>query len=135
MKSEVESALEKMKRNKAAGPDETVTEMLTSSEDFDIENLIDLVNRVYDSGEIPEDLSRLIFMALPKKPGATACELHRTISLMRHVIKFILNIIVFRATGKIRSEIGKEQCGIMEDTGTRNFIFMTRMLSEKAIQM
>ena len=41
---------------------------------------------IYDSGEIPSDLSKYIFIALPKKPGATECESHRTISLLSHIV-------------------------------------------------
>ena len=29
----------------------------------------------------------------------------------------------------------KEQCGFVEDAGTRNFIFMLRMLEERAIKV
>ena len=33
---------------------------------------------MYNSGNIPEDLSKSIFIALPRKPGATECELHKS---------------------------------------------------------
>ena len=135
LKSEVESSLHKLKRNKAAGPDEVVTVMMIALEDYGIDKLTDIVNEIYDTGVIPEDLSRSIFIALPKKPGATECELHRTISLMSHMTKLILKIIMMRARCKIRPEIGREQCGFVEDSGTRNAIFMVRMISERAIEM
>ena len=127
MKAEVESTLKKMKRNKDAGPDEIVTEMLIALGNFGTETVTELVNRVHDSEDIPDNISKTIFIALRKKLGAISCELHRKISLMSHVIKLILKIIMYRARGKIRREIGKEQCGFMEDTGTRNTIFMTRV--------
>ena len=60
LKEEVRAALEKMTKNKTAGPDEIVIEMLTALEEFGIEKLTDLVNEIYDSGDIPEDL-RSIF--------------------------------------------------------------------------
>ena len=88
-----------------------------------------------ESGDIPTDLSKSIFIAIPKKPGATECEMHRTISLMSHITKVILRVIMMRVRRKLKPEIGKEQCGFMEDTGTRNAIFMLRMLSERAIEM
>ena len=115
LKSEVESSLRKLKRNKAAGPDEVVTEMMIALEDYGIDKLTDIVNEIYDTGVIPEDLSRSIFIALPKKPGATECELHRTISLMSHMTKLILRIIMMRARSRIRPEIGREQCGFVEE--------------------
>jgi hypothetical protein len=41
---------------------------------------------------------------------------------------------MMRARNNLKAEIGKEQCGFMEDTG-RNAIFMLRMISERAIEM
>jgi len=133
--SEVRGALQTMKRNKAAGPDEVVTEMIVVLEDFGIEKLTEVLNEVYDSGQIPEDLSKSIFIALPKKTGAIECELHRTISLMSHVIKILLRILMMRARSKIKPEIGKEQFGFVKDAGTKNAIFVLRILSERAIEM
>ena len=85
-----------MQRHKAAGPDEIVTEMLTSLEEYGVSNVTDSINEIYDTGEIPEDLCRPIFIALPKKPVEVDCELHRTISLMNHIIKLIWRIIIER---------------------------------------
>ena len=129
------AALAKSKRNKAAGPDGIVTEMLTALDDFGIKKITELINEIYNSGEIPEELSRSIFIALPKKPGANECGLHRTISLMSHITKLLIRILMNRARSRIRPEIGQEQCGFVKDTGTRNALFMIRMLSERAIQM
>ena len=135
LKSEVSAAVAHTKRNKAAGPDGIVVEMIEALEDFGINTLTEIINEIYDSGSIPEDLSRSIFIALPKKSNATECELHRTISLMSHVVKIVLRIIMWRARKSIRPEIGKEQYGFMKDTGTRNAIFTLRMICERSIEM
>ena len=87
------------------------------------------------TGVIPPELTKSIFIVLPKKPGATLCGLHRTISIMSHVVKILLKILMKRARNKIRPEIPKTRCGFVEDCGTRNAIFMLRMLSERAIEM
>ena len=133
--SEVKAAISKMKANKATGPDEICIEMIGALEDFGIQKVTDVLNEIYDTGEIPSDLSRSIFIALPKKPGATECEFHRTISLMSHVTKILLRVIMARARKVIRPEIGREQFGFVQDAGTRNAIFIIRMMSERAIQM
>src|SRR5438132_4730898 len=85
----------------------------------------------------PEDLLKSIFIALPKKPGATECELHRTISLMSVVLKLILpvRILLQPMRNKIRPEISKSQCGFMNDTGTRNAIFILRNICERSIEV
>ena len=106
MKSEVKEAVGKMRKNEAGGPDEIVTEMITAVEEFGIEKLTEALNDVYDSGETPTDLSKSIFIAGPKKPGAIEYELHRTISL---------RVILARIKSRTRSEIGNEQCGFVED--------------------
>ncbi|XP_037779155.1 uncharacterized protein LOC119575579 [Penaeus monodon] len=135
LKSEVRAAVNKMTKNKAAGPDKIMTEMIVPQEEFGIEKLTDVINEIYDSGEFPEVLSKSIFIALPKKPGAIECELHRTISLMSQITKIILKVIMARARSKLRPEIGKEQCGFVEDSGTRKATWMMRMSSERAVEM
>ena len=40
------------------------------------------------TGQIPPDISKSIFIALPKKPGATESDLHKTINLMSHITSF-----------------------------------------------
>ena len=75
-----------MRNNKASEPDGITTEMIRVLDDFGIEKITNLANAIYDNGKIPEDLSRSIFIMLPKNLGAIECELHRTISLMSHII-------------------------------------------------
>ena len=53
---------------------------------------------------------------------------------MYHVIKILLRVLMMRVN-KMRPEIGKEQFGFVQDTGTRNAISILRMLSERAIEM
>ena len=83
-----------MKRHKTAGPHEIVTEMITSLEKYGVGKVTDIIIKNYDTGEIPEDICKSIFIALSKKPGAVECELHRTISLISHITKLILRIII-----------------------------------------
>ena len=135
MKDEVRKAVKSMKKGKAAGPDKITVEMIESLDEFGIDMLTDFLNAIYDTGEIPSDLSKSIFIALPKKPGATECESHRTISLMSHITKILLNILMARMRNKITPEIAEEQCGFVKDKGTRNAICMLRTLIERAIEI
>ncbi|GFR82666.1 hypothetical protein ElyMa_000632200 [Elysia marginata] len=81
MKDEVRAAIRKMKAGKATGPDGVAVEMIEALEEYGVEKLTSILNEIYDTGEIPADISRSVFIAFPKKPGATECELHRRISL------------------------------------------------------
>ena len=108
MKDEVREAMKKMKTGKATGPDGLSIELIEALEEYGIEKVTTLLNENYDTGQIQVDMSRSIFIALPKKPGATDCELHRTISLMSHVTKLLLRIIMMRVRNKINPEIAEE---------------------------
>ena len=66
-KDEIRWALHKS--NKAAGPNEVVTEMLKALGDTGVNILHSLVNKIYDSGEIPNAMLKSVFIALPKKPN------------------------------------------------------------------
>lgn len=64
-----------MNRNKAAGPGRIVIETLPVLDAFGV-NKNTAINEIYVSGDIPEYLSKSIFVA-----GPNECKFHRTISL------------------------------------------------------
>lgn len=55
-----ELKLAQLKRNKPAGPNGILTEMLTVLNNIGIEKNKEIVNEIYNSGEKPEDLSKTI---------------------------------------------------------------------------
>ncbi|XP_063588636.1 uncharacterized protein LOC134765778 [Penaeus indicus] len=112
--SEIMEALRRVKINKAAGPDGIVMEMIEALGDYGIEKLTEVVNKIYDDGVFSDELSKSIFIALPQKTGAVECELHRTISLMSHITKIILRVLLLRARNRLSPEIGKMQFGSSE---------------------
>ena len=135
LKEEVKAAIKKMKPGKTAGPDNIPIEVIATLEEVGIEVTTKLLNSIYDSGKIPEDLIKSVFIALPKTPGATECELHRTISLMSHITKVLLRVLLGRMRKSLRPEISKAQFGFVPDKGTRNAIFTLSMLMERCIEM
>ena len=52
---------------------------------------------IYDTGIIPEDLNKSIFITVPQKPGAVNCEHYQTVSLISHITKVLLRILMKRA--------------------------------------
>ena len=66
---EVEHALKKMKKGKAAGPDDVPIELITVLQDIGVMEVTKLLNIIYNTGEIPHDLTKSLFIAIPKKPG------------------------------------------------------------------
>lgn len=68
-----------------------------------------------------------VILTIPKKPG--------TISMISYIVKGILRIVLERIRAKIKNEIAEEQYGLTEGKGTKNAVFMPRMLSERSIKM
>ena len=66
LKAKVEAAIRKMKRGKATGPDGIPIEIILALEEMGIGMTTKLLNAIYDSGTIPEDLAKSVFIALPK---------------------------------------------------------------------
>lgn len=75
--SEAKTALAKLNKIKASRPD-GIVEILAALDNFDIIKIISIINLIYNSGEIPEDLIRSISISLPKMPVANEYDLHRT---------------------------------------------------------
>ena len=127
--------MKRTKKGKAPGPDSINIELLEAFEEFGVDQITNILSNIYETDQIPEDLSKSIFIALPKNAGAIECELHRTIGLMSHLIKIVLRIILNRTRTKIGPEIAQEQCGFVAGKGTTNAIYILRTVIERSIEV
>ena len=100
--------MKQMKKNKAVGNDEIALEMIEALGSFGHYKITDMANCVYESENVPDETIESIFIALPKKPGTTYWKAHRTISLMSHVTKIILGVILNRNRTTIREKLSDE---------------------------
>ena len=111
MKSEMENVIKEIKCGKASGNDAIATEMTKALDDEGITKITELCNLVYDTLYLPPDMSSSIFVTLPKKVKATECSYYRTLSLMSHLFKILLKVILKRNKHKIESVISETQRG------------------------
>ena len=56
------------KAGKSAGPDEIPVDVLVALEDDSIDLVWEVVNKIYETGNFPEDMLKSVFVALPKAP-------------------------------------------------------------------
>ena len=66
-----------MKSSKARGPNSVSVEPLEALAHYKIDKIATLLNAIYDTGLIEPEISKFIFIALPKKPGTIKCVLHK----------------------------------------------------------
>jgi len=135
LESEVEAALKEMKVGKSPGNDNITAELLFACKELSIKNLCILANKIYETGVIPRQMKESVFIPLPKKGNLLECGNYRLISLMSHVTKIILRVIMRRVRNKLLPEISEEQFGFKKDYGTRDAIFVLRILGERSIEM
>ncbi|XP_013140606.1 PREDICTED: uncharacterized protein LOC106104958 [Papilio polytes] len=121
MPEEIIRALSKAKRGKSPGPDNINIEVLKLIEEDNIEVLVNFMNSIYDSGELPHDWLKSTFVTLPKKANAKRCEDFRTISLMSQVLKVFLSIIHERIRKKCDDQLGDSQFGFRAGVGLGEF--------------
>ncbi len=100
-----------------------------------LEMITALINKIYQSGEIPKDLKHSQFITIPKKCNATECADHRTISLMSHVTKIMLSIIIQRNARTVEQEIDDTQSGFRPGMGTREGHFNLRIILDKYLEV
>ena len=87
---------------------------------------------IHNQGSFPRELNESIFITLPKVNETIKCEMHRTISLLSHVTRLVLRVVINRIRGRTLDEIAPVQYGFMPDKGTGNAIFVLRRLVERS---
>ena len=59
------------------------------------------------------------------------CSNYRTISLISHASKILLNVLLKRMENKLEEEVSNTQAGFRKNRGTRDHIFNLRMIIQK----
>ena len=135
LQEEVQKAISSMKKGKATGSDEISIEMLKALDDCNVKAITKLCNIIYNTGYIPTELEKSIFITIHKKAKAQVCLEFRTISLMSHLTKLLLKIIQQHLASRIDQECCNLQSGFRPGIGTREGIFNLRTLLERAIEV
>ena len=128
-REEVKNALRRMKKGKAAGPNELPAEVWKCMGEMGIKFLTKLFNRLLMGQWMPEEWRRGVLIPIYKNKGdAQCCGNYKRIKLMSHPMKVWERIIETRLRNRV--EISKQQYGFMSGKGTTDAMFALRMLME-----
>jgi hypothetical protein len=127
---EVSHAINRLK-NKALGGDGISAEMLKHLGDVGAKAIHQICQKVWRTGQWPDDWMESVVMPLHKKGSTRKCENFRTISLISHASKILLDIINKRLAGYVDWQIPEEQAGFVSGRGTREQILNIRLIIEK----
>jgi hypothetical protein len=123
----VEKAIKKMRDKKATGDDDIPGDVLKLLGEDGLRLMTQLINSIYVTGEWPRDFMEVTMIALKKKPKATKCSDHRTISLIANAAKIVARILKRRIESKTEDVLGEDQFGFRRGKGTRDAIGMLRI--------
>lgn len=132
LKEEVTAAVSKLKNNKSPGEDGVVAEMLTALEDTGVELLHRICQMIWDTDTWPDDWTKSIYVPIHKKGPKDICDNYRTIALISHASKVMLNIISERIKPYLLPQLPPEQAGFVPGRGTREQILNIRQIIEKS---
>ena len=98
LREEVEAAVKSFKPGKSAGVDNIPAELLQVGGETMIDVLLNICNKVWQTGEWPTPWTQSLVITLPKKGNLLQCQNYRTISLISHASKVMLKILLNRLT-------------------------------------
>ena len=108
LQSEVEEAIKEMRNKKVTGDNDVPGDMLRLFGEGGLKIMMKLIKTIYETGEWSKDFREVTMIALKKKPQATKCSDHRTISLIAQTAKKVAKILRRRIENKIEHVLGED---------------------------
>ena len=105
-----------MRNKKVTGDDDVLGDVLRLFGEGGLKIMKKSINTIYETGDWPKDFTEVTVVALKKKPQATKCSDHRTISLIAHTTKIAAKILR-RIEKKIEDVPGEDQFGFRRGKG------------------
>ena len=134
MPSEIRAAIKKLKDGKAAGLDGIYGEIIKAGGETVVQAMKTVIDNIWKTGEWPTDWTQSEIITLPKVPGTQDCAKHRTISLLCHASKVLLEVIRSRLEYFVLPQIAEEQFGFVAGKGTTDAILTMRNIIEKTVK-
>lgn len=105
--ADITKMIKKLSNGKSSGEDNIPAEFIKSLNQNEIMLLTNIINNIYKTGSIPNDFLQSIFITLPKVNKAKHCSDFRTISLISHTSKILLQIIKQRINNIIEDNLSE----------------------------
>jgi len=130
---EIVEAVRKLKKDKSPGADNIPAELITNAGDISHRILWKICNEVWNKGKWPRAWTESLIVTIPKKGNLKKCTNYRTISLISHPSKVLLQILLTRLKTQTEHLLSEEQAGFRAGRSTTEQILNLRIISEKYI--
>ena len=108
--------------NKASRGDGIPLELCQILKDDAMKVLHSICQQIWKTQQWPQDWKRAVFIPIPKKGNAKECSNYRTIALISHARKVMLEILQGRLQQYVNHEHPDVQAELRKDRGTRDQI-------------
>ena len=132
IKSEVQKAINMLKKNKAPGPDDIVTKMLKHGGEILVDKLLTLYNKMIELRETPTQMRLSEIVTLFKKGDLLDCGNYRPITLLSHLYKLLMQIIYNRVSNTLAAALPKSQAAYQKGRNTIEQIQSIQQIIEKS---
>ena len=132
---EVETAVKKIKRNKAAGEDQICGELLKYGGECLNEKLCELLNKCWEEEAVPETWRNGIIVKLPKKGNLADCNNWRGVTLLSVPGKVFCIVLLNRLKQRLDEILREEQAGFRAGRSTMDQILVLRTIIEQCVEM
>src|SRR5215469_10115689 len=124
MLKELEGAIKKLKKGKAAGSDEIMGEMIKAGGGVLCNWLVRLMNVCWERGRVPKDWQEACVVPVYKgKVNKNECGSYRGISMMSIMGKLYGRVVINRVKNLKEGLVGEEQGGFRKGEGCVNQVF------------
>ena len=134
-RSEVEAAIRRLKPLKAAGVDGVCSELIQNGGEAATQGIQIICQKAWDEEAFPELWAKSVIITIPKKGDLKLCENYRTISLLVHASKVLLEVIRRRLKPYIEQHLSEEQAGFRKGRSTVEQIFVWKQLAEHYMEV
>ena len=127
---EIKGVIKKLKRRKAAGPDEIPVELLKEMNDKQIGQVREILVAWWNDESIKEEHLRARVVLIFKKGDTNKFENYRPISLLNTLYKVFAAILQKRISAVLDKYLQKTQFGFRKDKSTADAIHLVRRVIE-----
>jgi len=129
--AEIELPIEKQKRHKSPGIDQTPAELIKAGGRTIFLEIHIIITSVWKKEKLHKEWKESIIIPIRKKGDKSDCSNYRGISLLPTTYKVLSNILLSRFIPYAKEFIGDHQCGFRRNRSTIDHIFCIRQILHK----
>ena len=133
-KAEISKAINTLKNNKSPGPDNIPAEVLKADLETSTQMLYELLGKIWEDENIPQDWKEGHLVKLPKKGDLSICDNYRGIMLLSVPGKVLNRVMLERMKKTVDQKLRDNQAGFRQNRSCADQIATLRIIIEQSLE-